>query len=726
MSDFGSKTVNRKGNDKSIVPCGAGDFRRLIIVKGGMRLRNGQNDERRCWNDMDSVDKHDGSIGNREDYYFVGRDGELAQFRGYLEGRSDNRALWHLSGTGGMGKTTLLAAFRRMAENTGASFLLIDSRDVPHREVEVCRTILTMLEVAPHRLPGPESGGNAWLEACVAGVQELAKTRRVIIAFDTFEELADLETWLRERLFARLLECALLITAGRLPLGGAWTASPAWRERMTAIPLDSLKREDAVLYSVRCGLMDGTESERVWRSSLGHPLAMSLATAHRTGVAAGSDSMDARSWFQQMADVWLKEAADAELRVLIEAASLPKRFDGSLLAAALDVPEVPAAAFDRLIRISFIRKAEQGWVMHDLMRDAVAFYLRERAPDRYKTLSARLACYLADRILESAGKRAAVREVGELYQFVGGEEITAFYRGTRTRSLWEQVNSETVNDAEQFVRMRMASPDRFVSLAAIDPESGLEIRGSFSDALPKGSLQGIDPRAWYEMDNRSLLLLRAENREVAGLAAILPIHAGTLAFMERDPFSAPYIATLSSATRRSMATAPDEPVGWFIRAIDYRDWTDEHNQNQIFALLFSYVCSGRLLLASPPPIDMFMRSHAGMGFEPVAGSEHFCYGNVPAPMLVLDTRGGRLERMLGQLLGRHGIVWHRGAEASDPEEWEVLSEREREVARLAAGGLSNAEISKNLYISEITVKKHLSAVFDKLGLKRRSQLAARR
>ncbi|MFD0671130.1 LuxR C-terminal-related transcriptional regulator [Cohnella sp. GCM10027633] len=675
---------------------------------------------------MHSDQEQGGSFEEREDYYFVGRGRELDRFGRFLAGQPENRTLWHVSGTGGMGKTTLLAAFRRMADRAGASFLLVDSRDFPHREDEICRAILALLGVAPDELPGQGSGAAAWLDACIGALREQAKIRRVVLAFDTFEELTGIETWLRERLFARLSDRVLLIAAGRLQLGGAWAASPAWRERTLRISLDAFTREEAAAYALRCGLSGGEEAERVWRASLGHPLAMSLATAHRTGVAAGYQSPDGRSWLHEMADVWLKEAADAELRVLVEAASLPNRFDGSLLAAALGVPEVCSNAFDRLIRLSFIRKAEQGWVMHDIMRDAVSSYLRERAPDRCRTLSARLACCFADRILASAGTRNAVCEVGELYQFVGGEAIAAYYRGASALSLWEQVNSETVNEAEHYVRMQAASPSRTVSLAAIDPESRQEVRASFSEALPKASLQGVDPRAWYDMDNRCLFLLRGDNREVAGLAAIIPIHAGTLAFMEQDPFSAPYMATLSVAVRRSMATLPDDPVGWFIRAIDYRDWTDERNQNQIFSLLFSYVCSGRLLLASPPPIDSFMDAHERMGFEAVAGSEHGCYENFPAPMLILDTRGTQLAHLLSQLLRRQGIAWRQAEEASASEEWATnLSAREREAARLAAAGLSNAEIAMQLYISEVTVKKHLSAAYDKLGIRRRSQLAAR-
>jgi len=54
-----------------------------------------------------------------------------------------------------------------------------------------------------------------------------------------------------------------------------------------------------------------------------------------------------------------------------------------------------------------------------------------------------------------------------------------------------------------------------------------------------------------------------------------------------------------------------------------------------------------------------------------------------------------------------------------------LTEREKEVAVLAANGASNVQIANNCNISERTVKAHLSAVFVKLNLTDRLQLALR-
>lgn len=56
--------------------------------------------------------------------------------------------------------------------------------------------------------------------------------------------------------------------------------------------------------------------------------------------------------------------------------------------------------------------------------------------------------------------------------------------------------------------------------------------------------------------------------------------------------------------------------------------------------------------------------------------------------------------------------------------WDLLSPQESQIAQLAAQGLSNKEISEQLFLSHRTVGSHLYRIFPKLGISSRAQLAA--
>ena len=64
-----------------------------------------------------------------------------------------------------------------------------------------------------------------------------------------------------------------------------------------------------------------------------------------------------------------------------------------------------------------------------------------------------------------------------------------------------------------------------------------------------------------------------------------------------------------------------------------------------------------------------------------------------------------------------------GARRAEPNVFHDLSERELEVLKLIAEGLHNSEIAGRLYVSEKTVKSHVSNILSKLHLADRTQAA---
>ncbi|MCC7104593.1 MAG: response regulator transcription factor [Chloroflexi bacterium] len=92
---------------------------------------------------------------------------------------------------------------------------------------------------------------------------------------------------------------------------------------------------------------------------------------------------------------------------------------------------------------------------------------------------------------------------------------------------------------------------------------------------------------------------------------------------------------------------------------------------------------------------------------------------------VVNQGGSTIEPVVARkLLGHMGDLL-----SSDSEAAEALTEREHEVLELVAKGLRNKEIAQQLYITERTVKFHVSCIFQKLGVSSRGEaiaVAARR
>jgi DNA-binding NarL/FixJ family response regulator len=66
-------------------------------------------------------------------------------------------------------------------------------------------------------------------------------------------------------------------------------------------------------------------------------------------------------------------------------------------------------------------------------------------------------------------------------------------------------------------------------------------------------------------------------------------------------------------------------------------------------------------------------------------------------------------------------MFERKADQPEP----LLTEREREVLGLIAGGSTNREIAEQLYLSPHTIKEHTSALYRKLGARNRAEAVQR-
>lgn len=146
---------------------------------------------------------------------------------------------------------------------------------------------------------------------------------------------------------------------------------------------------------------------------------------------------------------------------------------------------------------------------------------------------------------------------------------------------------------------------------------------------------------------------------------------------------------------------------------------DLHLEN--IAVVSSLACPVVAMVGVPGEAEAFSLLNAGVhGYCHVeAAPEQLCE-------ISLVVENGGLW-MPPPLMQRFLALSTRAIPAVTPEAHELndLTAREVMVAEQVAHGASNREIAAALEITERTVKAHLSAIFDKLGVRDRVQLALR-
>jgi DNA-binding NarL/FixJ family response regulator len=195
-------------------------------------------------------------------------------------------------------------------------------------------------------------------------------------------------------------------------------------------------------------------------------------------------------------------------------------------------------------------------------------------------------------------------------------------------------------------------------------------------------------------------------------------------------------ALVRGAFRVVLDSEPDIEV--VAEAVDGRDALEQSQLRKPDVVLMDVRMPGvdgieatRRLLATGSPAKVLMLTTFDLDeyvYEAMkAGASGFMLKNAPAEQLAIAVRTVALgEALLAPAITRRLIeayVQHPFVGSSTPPRLRELTERELDVLREVARGLSNAEIAGELFLGESTVKTHINRILTKLGLRDRTQAA---
>jgi hypothetical protein len=416
---------------------------------------------------------------------FVDREPEVAKFREWLAQGAVEPAILDVSGPGGMGKSTLLRAFRRVAEAEGWR--------VVHADGSAFKPTPGQLS---HAITGARGRDGA----------DYLNEAPTVLMLDTFEKLEPLTHYLQDQFLPRLRRNVKVVLSGRQPLGRAWSA---WGPVVQTIMLSGFPREASRKYLGVRGIGSDLEAE-ITAAAGGSPLALSLAAdmATQFGVREFRAAPEWRLAVRRLVEDLLRDVSNQELRLLLEAAAVVRQFDEDLLAAMVGREDI-TAAFAALCGLSSVRPAEHGLTLHDDIRRILIEDLRWRRPERFIELRSRAWRHYRHRMRESP--EAAWLIADELH-LSGNDLIQAMFSQT-TDAVPLPVERAGPAERDQILRVLQAFSSRGPSVP--DAPTPEEIAPQFIGALLS------DPAV-------RVIMVRERDDRVAAYAFVLPISRQTM------------------------------------------------------------------------------------------------------------------------------------------------------------------------------------------------------
>ncbi|HEX8463318.1 MAG TPA: AAA family ATPase [Abditibacterium sp.] len=580
---------------------------------------------------------------------FVGRAAEIESWRAAMESEAWPVPIWHLSGLGGIGKTSLLRQWKQLALAQGVAVASLDARDFPATPDAFCEALREALSEAL-------SVSIAASATPAALCQVLSEVKqRVAVQIDTAELLLGLDHWLRNTLLPLLPPNIAVVMAGRDALPLPWRSDPGWQELVRSFQLGALSREEGLEYLERRGVEAQTQPQLLLFAH-GHPLALSLAadgalrqfgapvpTVVPPGFEANAASarfLDGPQLVGPLLRHLVRDVPSPAHRAALEACAIVNVLTEELLAdmlgeddpAPLDIHGI----FEWLRSISIISTNRYGLFPHDLVREVLVADLRWRSPAWHTELHRRAREYYLRAVHRAAGVEQQRIVFNCIFLHRDSPVVAPYLHWNESDSALEVAQREQWPQLLDWIETHEGAASREIA------------------------------QMWFEAQPEGLIVVRNAGGQAQGMVFQLALHRALRAQIEADPGAL-------AAWRLLEAQAPLRPDEG---ATLFRFWLDkDHYQAVSPTQSLIFVQAVRHYVATP---------QLAFSFFPCASPQFWEDGFDYADIQRLPSADFEVE---GRTYGTFGHDWR----ARPLLAWfELLSQREVELEAFAPPQLALA------------------------------------